>query len=52
MSIPVVDSGRVRGVIKIYCDIPGTFDQQTISLFGELAQTVAPLLKPASLFGR
>ena len=47
MSIPLVNSGRVQGAIKIYCDIPGTFDQQTTCRFGQLAQTVALLLKPA-----
>lgn len=48
MSIPLVNSGRVQGAIKIYCDIPGAFNERTTLLFGELAQTVALLLKPAS----
>jgi GAF domain-containing protein len=48
MSIPLVDAGRVRGAIKIYCDLPGVFDERAMFLFGELAQTVASLLKPAN----
>lgn len=44
MSIPLVHSGRVQGAIKIYCDIPGAFDEPTKHLVSELAQTVALLL--------
>ena len=48
MSIPLVNSGRVHGAIKIYCDIPGAFDERATFVFGELAQTVALLLTPPS----
>ncbi|MBA3527834.1 MAG: GAF domain-containing protein [Propionibacteriaceae bacterium] len=48
MSIPLVNSGRVQGAIKIYCDISGGFDAQATFMFGELAHTVALLLTPPS----
>jgi hypothetical protein len=48
MSIPLVNTRGVQGTIKIYCDIPGPFDEPTTFLYGELAKTVAHLLKPAS----
>ena len=44
MSIPLVNSGRVQGAIKIYCEMPGAFDERATFLFGELAHTVALLL--------
>jgi len=46
MSIPLVSSGRVQGAIKIYCDMPGVFDERAAFIFGELAHTVALLLAP------
>jgi GAF domain-containing protein len=49
MSMPLVGSGRVQGAVKIYCELPGAFDDQATFLFGELAQTVTRLLWPASL---
>ena len=52
MSIPLVNSGHVQGAIKIYCDMPGTFDEHTTLMFGELAHTVALLLsRPSPLTG-
>jgi GAF domain-containing protein len=48
MSTPLVASGRVQGAVKIYCDSPGPFDEQTTSSFEELACTVALLLKSAN----
>ncbi len=48
VSLPLVDSGCVQGAIKVYCDLPGALDERATFLFGELAQTVALLLKPAS----
>jgi len=46
MSIPLVNSGHVHGAIKIYCDMPGAFDEESTFMFGELAHTVALLLTP------
>ena len=48
VSLPLVDSGCVQGAVKIYCDLPGAFDERATFLLSELAQTVALLLKPAS----
>jgi hypothetical protein len=48
MSIPLVNSGRVQGAVKIYCDMPGAFGERTTFVFGELAHTVALLLLPPS----
>ena len=50
MSIPLMDSGRVLGAIKIYCEMPEAFDERATFLFGELAHTVARLLTPPSLY--
>ena len=49
MSIPLLNCGRVQGVIKIYCEMPGSFDERSTFLFGELAHTVALLLTSPDL---
>ena len=48
MSVPLVSSGGVRGAMKIYCDLPGAFDERTTLRLGELAHTVALLLERPS----
>ena len=48
ISIPLVSSGCVRGTMKVYCDLPGSFEERSTYVLGELAQTIARLLKPAS----
>ena len=48
MSIPLMDSGRILGAIKVYCEMPGACDDRATFLFGELAHTVARLLTPPS----
>ena len=49
MSFPLISSGQVHGAIKIYCELPGAFDDRSTFVFGELALTVARLLPPPSL---
>jgi hypothetical protein len=48
MSVPLVHAGRVRGAIKIYCDLPGVFDERTTLRFSELGESVAQLLEWSS----
>jgi GAF domain-containing protein len=48
MSVPLVSAGGVRGAMKVYCDLPGAFDERTTLRVSELAHTIALLLERPS----
>jgi PAS domain S-box-containing protein len=51
-AVPLVYQGTLYGVLNVYADRPGAFDERELAVFGELGTTVAHAINRVALTDR